>query len=124
MQKIKLLAIGLAFVCYLPSVQATETALVISSPKEGAKLSAQAKIKVTFKALPGPNADHLHLYVDDADAIMLHKLKGSHTVGPLTVGKHGICIRLVNKEHVESEVQDCVMFRVEDKAEVAQIKSQ
>ncbi|MDO8412719.1 MAG: hypothetical protein Q7S51_02895 [Gallionellaceae bacterium] len=93
--------------------QATEDMVTISSPKEGAKLSTHKKIKVTFKAQPGPNADHLHLYVDEQEPIMLHKLKGSYMVEPLAVGKHGICVRVVNKEHVESEVQDCVMFRVE-----------
>lgn len=107
------LVVLLIVVSHMQMAQAIEKMVTISAPKEGAKLSAHKKIKVAFKAQPGPNADHLHLYVDDQESIMIHKLKGSHMIGPLAVGKHGVCVRLVNKEHVETDIQDCVMFRVE-----------
>ena len=113
MRIVNSLALLLAFACYVPVVLAADAKVVISSPAEGAKISPTSKIEVVFEATPGPNGDHLHLYVDDGKAVVLRALKGSHTLQPLAPGKHGICARLVNKEHAEVGAQACVMFRVE-----------
>lgn len=114
MRTVNSLALLLVFGCYVPVVLAADAKVVISSPAEGAKISPTSKIEVAFEATPGANGDHVHLYVDDGkDAVVLRTLKGNHTLKPLAPGKHGICVRLVNKGHAEVGAQDCVMFRVE-----------
>lgn len=99
--------------CSVPVAMAADASVAISSPKDGNILSSMKKIKVKYKATLGEKGTHLHLYVDDQPEVMLHKLKGSYTVEPLVAGKHGICIKLMDKDHAETGTQDCVMFRVE-----------
>lgn len=107
-------AMLLALALYLPvTLAATESAVTISSPKDGDKFKSTANIKISYKATLGEKGDHLHLYVDDQPEIMLHKLKGSYMLEPLAPGKHGICIRIMDKEHAETGIQECAMFRVE-----------
>ena len=103
----------LATICQVPMVLAAEATIEITAPAAGAKLSSTAKVEVAYKAAPGPNADHVRLYVDNHEPVHLPQMTGNHTLDPLPPGKHGICARLVNKEHVEIGIQDCVMFRVE-----------
>ena len=106
-------AMLLALAFYVPVTLAAESAITISSPKDGDKFKSTAKIKIAYKATLGGRGNHLHLYVDDQPEIMLHKLKGSYTLEPLAPGKHGICIRIMDKEHAETGIQECAMFRVE-----------
>ena len=99
--------------CYVPVALAADASVAISSPKDGDILSSKNKIKVKYKTILGEKGHHLHLYLDDQPEVMLHKLKGRYTVEPLVPGKHGICIKLMDKDHAETGTQDCVMFRVE-----------
>ena len=106
-------AMLLALAFYVPVTLAAESAVSISSPKDGDIFKSTAKIKIAYKATLGGKGDHIHLYVDDQPEIMLKKLKGSYTLEPLAPGKHGICIRIMDKEHADTGIQDCAMFRVE-----------
>ena len=106
-------AMLLALAFYIPVTLAAESAITISSPKDGDKFKSTATIKIAYKAALVGNGDHLNLYVDDQPEIMLYKLKGSYTLEPLAPGKHGICIRIMDKAHADTGIQDCAMFRVE-----------
>lgn len=110
MRTLGLLAMLLTLTC--PAL-AADGSVIISSPKDGDILSPNKKIKVKYKAIHGEKGHHLHLYVDDQPEIMVKKLKGSYRLDSLPPGKHGICIRLMDKDHAETGAQDCVMFRVE-----------
>lgn len=113
MRKCGLLFMFFVLGCYVPVALAAAASVAISSPKDGNILSSMQKIKVKYKATLGENGHHLRLYVDDQPEVMLHKLKGSYTVEPLVAGKHGICIKLMDKDQAETGTQDCVIFRVE-----------
>ena len=106
-------AMLLALAFYIPITLAAESAITISSPKDGDKFKSTATIKIAYKATFGEKGNHLRLYVDDQPEILLNKLKGTYTLGPLAPGKHGICIRIYDKEHADTGIQDCAMFRVE-----------
>ena len=113
MRILGLIAMLLAFTCPAPAALAADGSVNISSPKDGDILSPNKKIKVKYKATLGDKGNHLHLYLDDQPEVMLRKLKGHYRMDKLAPGKHGICIRLMDKEHAETGTQDCVMFRVE-----------
>ncbi len=101
------LIISLFLGCYIPVVLAADASVTISSPLDGAKISRKSKIEVSYEIVPGQNGDHVHLYVDDKEAVVIRKLKGNHTVESLDPGKHTICIKIVNKGHTPIGVQAC-----------------
>ena len=103
----------LTFLCNASFVLAADGSVNISSPKDGDIFSHNKKIRVKYKATLGEKGHHLHLYLDDQPEVMLLKLKGSYTIKPLASGKHGVCVRLMDKEHAETGIQDCAMFRTE-----------
>jgi len=90
------------------AVLADDASVTISSPADGAKVSASAPTQVTYSVVPGPKGDHVHLYVDGGEASVLRQLKGSHTVDTLTAGPHTICIKVVDKSHTPIGVEKCI----------------
>ncbi|MDO8369435.1 MAG: hypothetical protein Q7S71_01755 [Candidatus Nitrotoga sp.] len=106
------LIISLFFGYYIPVVLAADASVTISSPIDGAKISRKSKIEVSYEIMPGQNGDHVHLYVDDKEAVVIRKLKGNHIVEPLDPGKHAICIKIVNKGHTPIGVQACTNINV------------
>lgn len=113
MRILGLIALLFTFTCHAPLALAADGSVIISSPKDGDIFSHSKEIRVKYKAVLGAKGHHLHLYLDDQPEVMLHKLKGNYTVGKLAPGKHGICIRLMDKEHADTGIQDCAMFRVQ-----------
>ena len=112
MRKLNLLVISFLFGCYVPVVLAADASISISSPVDGAKISRTSKIEVSYEVVPGQNGDHVHLYVDDKEAVVLRKLKGNHTIESLEPGKHAICIKIVNKGHAPIGVQACTNISI------------
>lgn len=100
--------LGVALLACSQAGLAQEASVKITSPAEGAKFEAMAKINVAYEVMPGPNGDHVHLYVDNKEAAILRQLKGSHSLPPLASGPHDICIRVVNKGHTPIGVEQCV----------------
>ena len=101
----------LLFTCALGlsgAVFAQDASVMISSPMDGAKVSASAPTKVTYEVVPGPKGDHVHLYVDNGEASVIRQLKGSTSVGPLSAGPHTLCIKVVDKAHTPIGVEKCI----------------
>lgn len=96
-----------------PACLAAEGSVTIDSPKDGARLDAMELNKIVYEVVPGPNGDHVHLYVDDKEVAILRQLKGSHTLASLAPGRHAICIKVVNKAHTPIGLQRCVNVVVE-----------
>ena len=113
MRVLGLATLMLTFLFHATPSLSADGSVNISSPKDGDIFSHNKKIKVKYKSTLGDKGHHLHLYLDDQPEVMLKKLNGSHTVEALSPGKHGICIRLMDKDHADTGTQDCVMFRVE-----------
>lgn len=101
----------LLFICALGlsgAALAQNASVMISSPMDGAKISASAPTKVTYEVVPGPKGDHVHLYVDNGEATVIRQLKGSTSVGPLSAGPHELCIKVVDKGHTPIGVEKCI----------------
>jgi hypothetical protein len=71
-----------------------------------------AQNKVDYEVIPGPNGDHVHLYVDNKEAAILRQLKGSYTLAALLPGAHDICVKVVNKGHTPIGLEQCVKVSV------------
>lgn len=111
----KILALGALLVSLgLVSVAYAQTGSVkILSPADGAKLDAFDQNRINYEVIPGPKADHVHLYVDGKEVAILRELKGSHTLETLAPGKHELCVKVVNKAHVPIGVEQCIKAQVE-----------
>ena len=115
MRRLHLLAVALAAssAAFVSAAAAAEASVTIASPADGAKLDAMTQTRVAYKVVPGPNGDHVHLYVDGKEVAILRQLEGTHTLETLSTGAHDICIKVVNKAHVPTGVEKCVKVTVE-----------
>jgi hypothetical protein len=95
------------------AAMAAGPSVTITSPIDGEKLDAMAQTRVTYEVVPGPNADHVHLYVDGKEVAILRQLKGTHTLETMATGAHDICIKVVNKAHTPVGVEKCIKVAVE-----------
>lgn len=98
---------------FTPHALGAEASVSIISPKDGDKLDVMAQNKIEYEVVPGPQGDHVHVYVDDEEVGILRQLKGSYTFENLPTGLRHICIKVVNKAHVPIGVERCVHVNVE-----------
>jgi len=94
---------GLAYSAEEPSAGV----VTISSPVDGSKLPGSSA-KIVFDVSAAPKGEHVHVYVDGDEVGRLHELKGSYTVDKLAVGKHWLCVRVVDKGHTPIGAEKCV----------------
>lgn len=91
---------------------AENASVKITSPADGSKLDVMAQNKLVYEVMPGPQGDHVHLYVDNKEAAILRQLKGSYALATLSPGQHDICVKVVNKSHTPIGVEQCVKVTV------------
>lgn len=103
-----LVSLGLA-----TAAQAQPGSVTILSPTNGAKLDAFEQNRIDYEVVPGPKADHVHLYIDGKEVAILRELKGSHALETLSPGNHVVCVKVVNKAHVPTGVEQCINTTVE-----------
>jgi hypothetical protein len=103
----------LALASLVAPARAEDSRAAILSPADGAKLPAKQNFDLQYEVHEGAKADHVHLYIDGDEAAVIHKLKGSYTIDGLDPGKHGICLRVVNKSHVPVGTESCIHVTVE-----------
>jgi hypothetical protein len=84
----------------------------ITSPADGATLDALDENRLVYEVDPGPSGDHVHVYLDGKEVGILRKLKGSYLLEAPSPGKHGICIKVVNKAHVPVGIERCIQVAV------------
>ena len=104
--------LGAALLAYAQIGLAQNASVKITSPADGTKLDAMAENKVVYEVVPGPQGDHVHLYVDNKEAAILRQLKGSHALATLSPGQHDICVKVVNKGHTPIGLEQCVKVTV------------
>lgn len=105
-------AATIALLASTPSISATQGSVKIQSPADGATLDALHENHLTYEFDPGPRGDHVHVYVDNKEVALLRKLKGSYLLENLSIGKHSLCIKVVNKAHVPIGIGQCVQVTV------------
>ncbi len=97
-----------AFLFVSGGALAAEGKVVISSTANGATVSQRDNIELKYKAIPGPDGDHLHLNVDGKRVDVIHSLEGEASVGMLPPGKHHICLAVNTRGHVPTGVEGCI----------------
>lgn len=97
-----------AFLLASTNALAAPGKVIISSPTNGAMFSTNDKVVLTYEAVPGPDGDHLHLYLDGKRIDIIHQLKGMAEVGMLDPGSHHICLAINTKSHVPTGAEGCV----------------
>jgi hypothetical protein len=95
------------------AARAAEPFVRIIEPADGTRLDAMAQNRLVYEVEPGPGGDHVHVYADDKEIGILRQLKGSHTLETLKPGPQTLCIKVVNKAHTPTGVQQCVKVSVE-----------
>lgn len=111
-----MLAVGMIMLMALPPLQAepggmgyggygtrgqeaAPAAVTISAPVDGAVVAPDERIMVSYKAVPGPNGDHVHVYVDGKRVAVLQQLAGDYELGILAPGTHQISVQIVTNAH-------------------------
>lgn len=82
--------------------------VMIESPKDGATISANSDIKVTFKVEHSADGNHLHFYVDNGNPTIVRMWSGTATLPGVSAGKHEICIKEATVSHALTGLQKCV----------------
>ena len=91
-----------------------ERSVTITSPINKSKISGTST-KIVFDVAPVPpvpKADHVHVFVDGERVAQMRTLKGSHEVDKLAVGRHWLCVRVVDKTETPVGLEKCVEVNV------------
>jgi hypothetical protein len=78
------------------------------SPQDGAEVSIDKPVTVSFEAVWGPKGNHLHLYLDDHRVDVIRQAKGSEDIRIAKPGKHEICLEIETSWHFSTGVRQCV----------------
>jgi len=105
-------ALALGFFLTIPATGFAQGKVLITSPADGATLDALAENRLVYEVDPGPHGDHVHIYVDNKEAGILRKLKGSFLLEAPSPGKHDLCVKVVNKAHVPVGLEKCIQVTV------------
>lgn len=97
-----------AFLCGSSMAFAAGGKVTITSPADGATVGSTDNIKLSYEVDPGPEGNHLHLFVDGNRLDMLRQLKGTTEIDSLPPGKHQICLTINTRNHVPTGVKGCV----------------
>lgn len=104
--------LGVALLVCTQTGAAQNASVRITAPADGSTLDAMAQNRLDYAVVPGPQGDHVHLYVDGQEAAILRQLKGSHTLATLPPGRHDICVKVVNRGHTPIGVEQCIRVNV------------
>ncbi|MFN2309021.1 MAG: hypothetical protein ABR553_04705 [Gammaproteobacteria bacterium] len=97
----------------LSGVAGAEGMVTILSPAEGAKLNAFDENVITYRVVPGPRGDHVHLYDNDQELAVIRQLEGSYPLTSVGMGDRELCIKVVNRAHVPIGIESCVNVVIE-----------
>jgi hypothetical protein len=90
------------------AAKAEEAKVTILAPASGAKVQAGQPVALEYRVVPGPQGDHVHVYVDGTEVAVVKQLEGSYQVAPLEAGPHELAIKIVNRGHVPIGVESSV----------------
>ena len=105
--------LALGFCLAIPSISFGQGKVLITSPADGATLDAMNEVRLAYEVNPGPRGDHAHLYVDNKEVAILRQLKGSYPLETPAIGRHSLCVKIVNKAHVPIGIGQCIQVTVE-----------
>ena len=128
-RKIVLILMAVSMAGGMASACATEGQVAIISPVDGSTVSSARVIHVSYVATFDKTGDHVHLYIDGQGHETLRDMAISRTVesfedgkwqlvsrefndrkavGPLSPGRHEICIKVVDRMHKPTGLEKCI----------------
>lgn len=95
----------------LPAAASTGTA---ASIPPAVTLSAGGSDSFSYQASPGPEVDHLHVYVDGEQVGQTRQLQGHFTLQGLDLpaGEHTVCVDAANRAHIQTGAKACVSVHI------------
>ncbi len=106
--KIGILSASLPALLLASAAFADEGKITFLAPPEGAVVSIDKPVTVSYEAIFGPKGNHLHLYLDDRRMDVLRQTKGSEDIRILLPGKHEICLEIETSWHFSTGVKQCI----------------
>jgi hypothetical protein len=85
----------------------------IAAPADGATLDGRKPAKLVYEVQPGTKGHHVHVFVDGKEVGILRRLQGSYTLEALSPGQRTVCIKIANRAHVPTGVEQCIKVRVQ-----------
>lgn len=89
--------------------------ITIISPKDGAQLESGSGNELEYNVELSPNGNHLHVYVDDGDPMIVRSVSGcpcSVSLPDLEPGEHEIVVKEATSSHAMTGVEASVDFTV------------
>ena len=115
MKQFKSLSIGLTLFALASPVWAADAgSITITSPANGATVPG-AGDKLEFSIHLSPNGNHVHVYVDDQDPMVVRDIGHcpcSVDLPTLSAGKHTIVVKEATSSHAMTGVQGTVTVTV------------
>lgn len=105
---IRILSVAVPALLLASTALADEGKVTVLSPQNGAEVSVNKPVTVSFEAVWGPKGNHLHLYLDDHRVDVIRQAKGSEDIVIPMVGKHEICLEIETSWHFSTGVKQCV----------------
>lgn len=92
---------------------ATGTMITITSPTDGAKLSATGENKMEYDITLGSGDDHFHVWIDGEKGPAQRELKGTYVLPKMTPGQHAVIVKIVDKAHVPTGPEKRILVQAE-----------
>jgi hypothetical protein len=105
---------GFALVALASPVFADSGSITITSPANGAVLQGSGN-KLGFDVHLGPSGNHVHVYVDDMNPMVIRDVSHcpcSINLPDLSPGKHTVVVKEATASHALTGVQGSVTFTV------------
>jgi hypothetical protein len=99
---------ALLLACSAASAAEPQGSITILAPADGAVVSTSQPVTIKWKAVWGPDGNHLHVYLDDRRMDVVREPEGSDDIRILLPGKHQICLAIETRWHFPTGVQKCV----------------
>lgn len=90
--------------------------ITVLAPKMGQTLKGGSGIKLQYKVHLSPKGNHLHVYVDNGNPIIVRKVSGcpcSIKLPDLAPGRHTVSVKEATSSHALTEVESSVVFTVQ-----------
>lgn len=94
---------GLAFLGFAETARIT-----IFSPDNDSTVAANDVFRLGYEAVPGYEGAHLFLNVDGRRMSIVRRMNGIADVGPLSPGKHRVCLAISTQSNVPTGVERCI----------------
>lgn len=106
--RISFFALPVLLACGAALADEPQGSIKILQPADGAVVSISAPVTIKWRAVWGPDGNHLHVYLDERRMDVVREPEGSDDIRILLPGKHQICLAIETRWHFPTGVRQCV----------------